>query len=244
MFALRMSGCAVWSINDFAEALAFYEKCKPIEGDDGYRRVKGKEGSKQMSVYMTVARDSVRFRYHHTDVVVWRRDNSYSLNLQYGSVSTAIFANRFIPKDHAVLRQGHVIQAHGHLWPTRHSRVTVLPDDEVTGIEREFVKQQVNRLRAKEALKQTRYGEFSRWHKVMSNMLEDNGKLKRRYRFIGNNQTMLELLETEEGWHDLLLEKDSLVQLRGAIYEKFEVYDTQRVIKLPAKANSNSWIIE
>jgi len=152
-----MHACAVRSISSHAEAVAFYERCPVKRGHDygDERPIKGKERSRQMNVRIRKSGEVV-FRYHSTDVVTWRPDNSYVIE-SYASRSTCQFANSFIPAHHWLTKEGSRLGigtwSEGTVHPVIR-KVTVHGDHVET--DAVFTRTVVNRKGAKEVLAATR----------------------------------------------------------------------------------------
>jgi hypothetical protein len=240
MFGLNMSGCAVWNINNYQEARDFYNRCVPTRrGEPAFRKIKGKEGSSAMCVY--IENEAVKFQYHRTNVVSWYPDNTYRLDVGYDSRSTAAFANRFVPAGHRVERQGHELHVPGWIYPTKYATPFVTDDGMVSGSERKFVKKLVNRKRAKAALQATSYHDYVHWYKTMWPLVKDN-KMK-LYQW--NEPEVVLMLNDMECWYELMVSGNGCPsEVRYAVYGQANVYDEIREDRLPAGTDTGRWWIE
>jgi hypothetical protein len=230
MFALNMGGCAVRSINNHAEAVAFYESCK-IKGGHDYgdeRPIRGKEGSKTMSV--RIYQGAVKFRYHETDVVTWLPNDSFVVET-YVSNSTCEFAGRFLPSGSHLTKTGSVL-AHGDKYhPVVHT-ITVAADGTVTHTyDAVFCIERIDRAKAKEALAKTSYAAYRDWHKVMWPMVRGN----RPTSLYLKDKKILDVLEDEDHWHDLMTSSSASTpdQIRELIYRSSDVHYAEYADTLP-----------
>lgn len=249
MFGLSMNSCAVSSINNYDEALRFYESCPTkrgmVYGDT--RRIRGKEGSKAMGVRLTAK--SVAFFYHSTDVVVWHSDGRCDIDLNYDSKSTAAFANVFLPRVVSVVNscRGILVGSweHGRVYPGQGHR-TLLPDGTMVPSEKVFVRDVVNRKKARKLLKSVGYYEYLDWWKLMHPMVKDSLTINVE---VPSAWEVFELLKSPETYHQLMQtylgHPDNLRALLYADIGKFEggIYDRQYEPHLPAKADINKWTI-
>ena len=244
MFGLNMYSCAVRSINNHAGAVAFYERCPLKRGHDhgDERRIKGKESSKQMSVRIRKNGD-VAFKYHNTDVVTWRPDNSYVVD-SYSSRSTCEFANCFLPGSHFLTKECSRLHIGG--W----SIGTVYPISDTATVHGEHVKSDavftrdvVDRVGAKEVLARTRYAEYRDWHNVMFPMVRNDLPRSGERAWFSPQQT-LELLEDADRWHDLMMGKQGTPpHIREMLYhdDRATAYTTMQETSLPAAKINNTW---
>jgi len=238
MFGLSMHGCASRDINNHAEAVAFYESCKIKRGHDygDERPIRGKEGSKSMSV--RIYQGAVKFRYHNTDVVVWRPDDSYEIEA-WSSASTCTFANRFLPEGHYLTRETKVLFDGGVYHPVlrgirRHKDGTTEAQDKPV-----FRIQRIDKAAAKAVLAKTRYAEYRDWYKVMWPMVRDNGRGYIHF-------TPLEVLghlSDENLWHDLIISSNasSPDDIREVLYSYFRPYTHETQKTLPRDVNYTRW---
>lgn len=233
MFGLSMRNCTVSSINSHAEAVAFYESC-PVKGGHDYgdeRPIRGKERS-PMSVRITD--NIVKFRYHTTDVVSWRPDNTFKIEA-WMSNSTCAFADVFTPTGTYMTKTGTVLK-HGEAYHPLIGSAVAHPDGRVDQqfANTCFATARTDRRKGREALAKTRYAEYRKWRNVMWPMLEPSGATLRH-----NGRASvacMDMLQDEEQWHDLMM--DYMGQpdnLREFIYTGAgDVFYTEYATTLPA----------
>ena len=243
-FGLNMYHCAVSSISSHAEAVTFYERCPVKRGHDygDERRIKGKESSRQMSVRILKNGD-VAFKYHATDVVTWRMDNSYVIE-SYASRSTCEFANRFIPPRHWLYKEGARLGIGawdtGTVYPVVH-HVTVRGDHVET--KAMFTRKVVDRKGAKQVLAGTRYVEYRDWYNVMFPMVRDTMPRSWQRKWWTPSE-LVEMLNDPDQWHAIMVgqhgsPKDVREMLYRANWET--AYTTVRAATLPADKINNTW---
>jgi len=230
MFGLNMGGCTVSSINSHAEAVAFYESCK-IKGGHDYgddRPIRGKESSKQMGV--RIHQGAVKFRYHETDVVTWLPNDSFVVKT-YMSNSTCEFARCFLPYRTFLTKTGSVL-AHGDKYYPVIDSIIVAADGTVAHKhDAVFCIERIDRAKAKETLAKTSYAAYRDWHKVMWPMVQGN----RPTTLYLNDAQVLELLEDEDHWHDLMTSRSASRpdQIRELIYRSSDVHYAEYADTLP-----------
>lgn len=243
-FGLSMHTCGVSSLHNHAEALAFYNSCRIKRGrlDTDERPIRGKERS---NMGASVAGDgSVRFRYHNTDVVTWRPDNSFLIK-PWSSQSTCTFANVFLPF-RTYMTKGGTILVHGdHIHPLR-GDLTVYADGRVEQQypDTAFGRRRTDRRKGREALARTRYAEYLAWHNVMWPMVQGSGA-RRSYDWAVEKQYRQHLAD-ENLWHDLMMSyAGDPNSLRKSIYrDAGDVFYTEYVDTLPVDTkwhNLNHW---
>lgn len=238
MLGLRMSDCRVNGINSYAEAVAFYNTCPTSGGmrDGVHRAIKGKSGSRATGVRMSEG--SVMFRYHSTDVVTWRPDGSYVVDLTYTSRSTCEFANRFIPDGHYAEKEAYHLRVEDFIYPAA-CNLVVRPDGTVTGMIHKFYRWAVDKRRARKFLESVNYPEFQKWHAAMFPLVRDT--LGR-----GNPEfhmwNAINMLEDPDLWHSLMIViGGNLAALRHELYERAGVYDEISADRLPSTTAMNKW---
>lgn len=246
MFGLNMNDCRIFSINNHAEALAAYERGKPgrkeTYGDP--RRIPGKEGSKSMDVRIT-ASGSVVFRYHYTDVVTWRKDDTCAVQV-YSSASTCRFADRFVPRNMYFEAEMRHLVARDRVYAIVND-FTLNADGPVglTGLGR-FCREVINRRRARQVLANTRYAEYRDWHGLTWPMVKDT----LNYRPWIQRGEAVSLLKDDTRWFELLERGINPTTLRHDLYEHaravegVNVWDTQIVDTLPRnRAGTGGWYV-
>lgn len=172
MFGINMYG--VKPVESYEEAATMLDRASKrkgrgeISGNTCYA-IPGKEGSRVMSIRWTG--DGVAFRYHHTDVITWHPDNSYTLD-SYSSRSTCGFFNRFCPAGTRLTREGEVLIIGDTGYALAFGAVHV-KDGKLNGSLGRFERERVNRKNAKAVLAKTRYAEYRDWYKTMKPLLGD-----------------------------------------------------------------------
>lgn len=88
------------AIESYADALKKWNNTKPWRGysDDHPRPLDRNRAKKHMTIYLDPASEDIRLHLHSTDVVIYHKDGSITLN-PYTSVSTDKFANDLLPHD-------------------------------------------------------------------------------------------------------------------------------------------------
>jgi hypothetical protein len=236
MFGLNMYGCAVSYLNNYAEAVRFYDSC-PTRRGMSERKIRGKEGSRAVSVYMH--NDEVRFRYHYTDVVVWYPDNSYHVDLNYTSPSTCEFANRFTPRRHYAGGSGKFLVVGATAHPAT-CRLRVSATGEVSEGRTQFVREVVDRKRARIACETTGFNAYRKWHKLMFPMVQDSLPPMWKRDWFPEVSVLNVLLPDPNRWHELMVSAHSIEQVRAIIYAKMGVFDTVTAKTLPYSHNTVS----
>lgn len=243
-FSVNMSTAAIRNTNSHADAVDFYKSCL-VTGEYGEeRRIKGKETSPQMGVSIDSKGDVV-FRYHHTDVIIWHRNNSYTIN-SYSSRSTDAFASAFMPSNASLSKQGSQIKlGHYHdedavIHPVCHTatvRGKVVKTDAV------FTKDTINRKKANKLLATTRYTEYREWYGAMWPMVRDDLPFQLYRREYLSWVTMHEFVSDSDQWHRMMVSQQGCPnKLRRSIYDCNwgAVYDTVTKNTLPM-GNSYGW---
>jgi hypothetical protein len=242
-FSVNMSTAAIRNINSHADAVDFYKSCL-VTGEYGEeRRIKGKANSKQMGVSIDLKGDVV-FRYHHTEVVIWHRNNSYTIN-SYSSRSTDAFASAFMPSNASLSKQGsQIILGHyrdedctAHpIYNSATVRGKVVKTDAV------FTKDVINRKAAKKVLATTRYTEYREWYGAMWPMVRDDLPPTYRREYL-SWVIMQELMSDSDQWHRMMVSQQGCPDyIRNSIYDCnwITVHDTKTAKMLPVY-NSSGW---
>jgi hypothetical protein len=241
-FSVNMYHGVIGAINSHKDAVSFYHSCR--ERSAGDRRIKGKENSHQMGVSLASNGD-VKFRYHRTDVIVWHRNNSYTINT-FSSISTCAFASAFMPFQHSLTKTGSHIEI-GH-WEEAAvyaiiSTATIKGDKVKT--DAVFTKDVLNRKAANKVLDKTSYAEYRKWHAAMYPMVKDDMPPEYQREYIGYPfDNTVKLLENPDEWHRLMMSRDGNPSaIRLGIYSdnRSEVYDTVSQKTLQSKESSRKW---
>jgi len=235
MFGLKMhTVCRVTSWQDAADTLNRATRLK--QRSDGSYPLPGKERNKDISVRMV--NDGIAFRYHHTDVVTWRPDGSYTYE-PWSSRSTCTFFNQLCPIGHDLTRAAEVLIIGDKGYAIYGgSPVHVRDCKPVSGLG-VFQRQVIDRKRAKEVLAGTRYAEYREWYKVMMPML-----MPRSGEYLSPNDAVL-YLRDETKWPALATERwDDFTpdKMRGVIYflNSESCYKTETYDVLPANKAQRS----
>ena len=235
-FSVNMYHAVIGTIGSHKDAVSFYHSCR--DKGDSERRIKGKENSKQMGVRLASNGD-VEFRYHSTDVIVWHRNNSYTINT-FSSISTCAFASAFMPRWHNLTKRGSRIDiddtVHA-IWQTATIKGDKVKTDAV------FAKELINRKAAKKVLDKTSYGEYRKWHATMYPMVKDDMPPEYTRELLGYHMPA-ELLADPDEWHRLMMSRDGdPSKIREGIYatNRREVYDTVSQKTLTSKESRSKW---
>jgi hypothetical protein len=241
-FSVNMYRANIGAINSHKDAVSFYHSCRDRGDFNGERRIKGKENSKQMGVRLASNGD-VEFRYHRTDVIVWHRNNSYTINT-FSSISTCAFASAVMPTSHSLGGTGSRINI-GY-WEEAAvyaiiSTATIKGDKVKT--DAVFTKDVLNRKGAKKVLDKTRYAEYRKWHAAMYPMVKNDmpPEYKREHLDFAWRD---ELLANPDDWHRLMMSRSgdpSAVRFNIYYDNRSEVYDTVSQKTLTSKENGRKW---
>jgi hypothetical protein len=202
-FALNMRGTGY--VTSYAAAVAMYNRATPWRGEDpaGERPLPNKR-HRTMGVRMD--NEDVVFRYHHTDVIRWRQDGSYTINTGgYDTLSTCGFASHFMPQRHWLTKSAAHLRIDTWVYPIVGHEVTVSETGTVSGpgLGR-FEAKRVNRAKANTLLATTGYPEYRAWYKAMYPMVKDTMPAMYRRRYVGAEE-MQDMLRDEATWHDLMM---------------------------------------
>lgn len=235
-FSVEMHTASISTINKHADAVAFYGTCRE-KGEYGEeRRIKGKETSPQMGVRIGSNGD-VLFRLHRTDVIIWHRNSSYTVNA-YPSRSTDAFASAFMGGNAVLAKMGSQIMIGSYhspvaaVYPIYLSatvRGSVVKTDAV------FTKEVINRKAAKKVLAATRYAEYRKWYNAMWPMVRDSmPPLYGREYLVKRSGS--ELISDPDEWHRVMVSRHgSPESIRQSIYaiNWREVHETTTKKTLP-----------
>ena len=233
MFGLNMhTVCRVTSWQDAAATLQRATGLK--QRSDGSYPLPGKERSKDVSVRMVS--DGIAFRYHHTDVITWHPDGSYTYD-PWTSRSTCTFFNQLNPD--YLTRDGDVLIIGDKGYAIYGGTPVHVRDCKPVSGLGVFQRQVIDRKRAKEVLAGTRYAEYREWYKVMMPMLTP-----RSGRSV-NPIDALDYLKDETKWAELATDRWADYnpdKLRGVIYGIYEAdcYKTETYDVLPANKAQRS----
>ena len=193
------------SAHTYAQALHLYEHAvahaKGKEPRCGDYRIPHKWTSRQLGI-RKLRDDSIAIRYHNTDVVTWRPDDSVVLQPGVFSRSTQAVMNNFTPHSVHIVRDGSVLMTptRAYALSSRSARFVPVanhlsdrwdyapaPEAHTHGFQRDVLNKPV----ARQVLAETRYAEYRKWHQVMSNMFKDSHY--RRYVWVDRAGAMEDL---------------------------------------------------
>jgi|TARA_R110000823_G_scaffold90109_11_gene199386 hypothetical protein len=234
-FSVEMHTASISTINKHADAVAFYGSCRE-KGEYGEERlIKGKETSFQMGVRIGSNGD-VLFRLHRTDVIIWHRNSSYTVNT-YTSRSTDAFASAFMGGNAVLAKMGSQIIIGSYHSPVAavhpiHSSAVVRGS--VVKTDAVFTKEAINRKAAEKVLAATRYAEYRKWYNAMWPMVWDSipPLYGREYLVEG----LAELISDPDAWHRVMVSQHgSPNNVRRSIYTNNwgAVHDTVTKKTLP-----------
>lgn len=122
-------------LHGYASAAKYLESCKPWRGETGKhdeRPIKARRNRR--AGVRRMHDDSIAFRLHDTDVVVYRPDNSVTINV-YDSVTTADFIRCYAPYSVTASLSGRgagYISVNGRCYRANHGdRITIYADGSV-----------------------------------------------------------------------------------------------------------------
>jgi hypothetical protein len=239
-FSVNMYGANIGIISNYKDAVAFYHKCR--DKGDSRRRIKGKENSHQMGVTLASNGD-VEFSYYSTDVIVWHRNNNYTINT-FSSISTCAFASAFMPRCHNLGNIGSRIYIGNWEEGTVHaiiSTATIKGDKVKT--DAVFAKEVINRKAAKKVLDKTPYAEYRKWHAAMYPMVKDDMPPEYQREYLGYGGVG-DLLADPDEWHRLMMSRDGNPSaIRLGIYRAHfnRVHDTVTQKTLTSKERRGKW---
>ena len=217
-FSLNMRGTGY--VTSYAAAVAMYDRATPWRGDDPTaERPLPTKRTRNMGVRM-VGSDVV-FRYHQTDVIRWREDESYTVNTGgYATQSTCEFASHFMPQRHWLTKcTAHLIIDEWTYAVVGHE-VTVSGTGAVSGHGLgAFEAKRVNRANAKRLLADIGYPEYRDWYNVMYPMVRDTmPRMWQRESYSAHQ--MVSMLRDKDSWHALMVSYSSeLSTLRSIMYD-------------------------
>lgn len=250
MFGLNMRACAVNNLNNYADALAFYDSCPTRRGTEygDSRPIRGKAGSRDINVYVQSHSRRVCFRYHSTDVVVWSDNNECQIDLRWDSRSTAEFANRFIPYRVDVINMCKGILlgnwTDGRVYPGRGVH-TLLPDGTLKPDGRQFVQTRIDRAKAKALMTKVGYYEYLAWWKIMRPMVDRGGA---KVEFLSGHE-IVEMLKDPENYHRIMTStlghpdalRDAVYNFSSHLLGEDPVHFEHFEPHLPASTNLAKW---
>ena len=208
-------------VRSHADAVAMYNRATPWRGEDpaGERPLPDK---RDRSYGVRVDDTDVVFRYHHTDVVRWHADGSYTLNTGgYRTNSTGTFATTFMPLKHYLQKEATHLRIKERLYPIAGHKVTVSADEvpRGEGLGR-FSKRKVNRAKAKVLLETLGYPAYRAWYETMFPMVRDTLPVEWRRDYYSDD-SIQQSLGDPEMWHGLMMSRAGTpAQVRKAMYAR------------------------
>jgi len=217
-FALRMHRTGY--VKSYADAVTMYNRATPWRGEDpvGERPLPNKR-TRDIGVRMD--NEDVVFRYHHTDVIRWRKDGSYTINTGgYDTMSTCEFASHFMPQRHWLTKNTAHLNIDDWTYAVVGHEVTVSGTGTVSGHGLgAFETKRVNRANAKRLLADIGYPEYRDWYNVMYPMVRDTmPRMWQRESYSAHQ--MVSMLRDKDSWHALMVSYSSdLNTLRNVMYD-------------------------
>lgn len=241
MFTVNMRACGVWRIDSYAEAKAFYDTCKAPRGSDygDARPIRGKESSRG-TMNVRIEDGHIKFRFHSTDVVQWRPDNTIRV-VPYQSTSTCTFANSFLPVGVHLLRDARCLRIADTFYPV--GSTFVIDGHNVSHEEGHpvFIRWLVNRKRARQALAATRYADYRAWYNIMIPMMRNSMQQVWNRPWLSDTD-LLAALADETRWHDLMMSYvGNPDHVRSVIYRMNSVKDCAVADSLTTADNTPAW---
>lgn len=252
-------------IRNYSDAKQYWSRIKPWRGagDMNARPIAGRN-KKHMIMRMTND-ESIAFRLHGTDVVVYHPDGTITLNA-YPSVSTDMFARSLTPSGISTsfnngagyllhLERGDTTMtfrmARESVRLMRHELLGWLPTD--PAMFAPFVKYRVNTTKANDELKRYKFKDFQAWIKARAALVSTRmgiGYLRDPKYCTDYGSVLADFLAMEEGGWERLFEEyhdraDEAV--RNAIYKienciiKIEVPSVAGYNVSTITASANKW---
>lgn len=253
------------NIRSYAQAEACFETAIERKGAQ-----RGTSGTHKLAKYLTgiagVSKvgDQIRFTYHTTDVAVWH-PWGVELDLGYRSLSTAVFASRFMPTNTRVYNEGRFLQAivpggeAAYYLPRDRVRIYengVLshPEADTRPIERV----RINRKLASAARKDYALAEFTEYYLAARKMLGErqchaglpDGAILEP---VVTQDNFIELLQDKAKWGLFVYSgiagwrasaKGFLTYVQQQVYEHASCYYTEVYPYVTRYADLNNWVAE
>lgn len=239
MFALRMPD--VNRVQSYDQAVSLYAKATPRKVTEGKAGTHFMPGHKSAMTGLTkLGNGDIAFTYHSTDVVVWHSDGSITLDLSYRSISTANFANRFVPRTVNIYGEANHISINSgsrHYIAAEIVRITPNGEIEKPGVHTiPIVETRYDRKATKAVLDSAGYPEFRKWYLHMRQFLTD--KQSHRNSNYDGIETIESAVRDPDQWDKLInttrfnagwrgfnvpTPEGFLTSVREAIYENHDV---------------------
>lgn len=230
------------ALNGHAEADRYFEACTPWRTRPNDPRPLQERRNRTMSVRRNDITGDIAFRFHATDVVVWHRDNSFTVT-PYKSQSTDVFCNAFTPnnfRSHMAADFIRLYNADGHRFyhtaPTM--RFQLKPDGNIEMLSKPvpFTKYRVDRVKIKAARQESGYAAFAAWAKAYEAMMSptrDDRYWRLPFHGWGRDK-MLGMLADKTCWVELTLGFGSVTQCLTTLDTAIKrVFDTFYAEELP-----------
>lgn len=198
-------------INGYDEAVSYFEGCKPWRGKPDDPRPMQERRSRLMSVRRE-ANGDIAFRYHNTDVVVWHKDNTFTITV-WPSQSTDVFANSFTPAGFGsgmAADNVRIMTTTG--WRIYKAKPVMLFQFDtysrcmsLLSQPEPFTKYGVNRERMKQVRVESGFADFKAWalaYEAIANPKRPTPYYKLLFRS-WTNSTLLTMLANKERWVEL-----------------------------------------
>lgn len=209
---------------------------KTLAGKSGMRFLPGHETG-----FTGISRHDngdIVFTYHQTDVVTWHPGNSVTLDLSYRSVSTGVFANRFVPTEVSVRSECSYIVVSGKYYAPR-DHVHIVIEDRVPRLSnpaRDTIplrKERLDREATKAVLAKTGYAAFREWYMLSAPLLGLDKLHRDRGAFVSDipaaledRQQYMNLLNSPQFGFGLRPES-FLSHIRDTLYRGHDVHVTE-----------------
>ena len=206
-------------LDDYDAALKHWASIKPLRG---HCENDPKPIEKRNKMHVTIRKlddGSIACKLHHTDVVIYRPDNAITLNC-YSSVSTNEFARRLLPWDvSANFIGGYARLAgweDGHFYKLGSTIKLTNKDGWTVDNPQPWGVPVVDKVKAREALKTSRYSEFKSWWEMRDKM-EGVNTAPAYMRYTYTRRDVAEMLASgPEAWGEVDRTRTSqLVDLAG-----------------------------
>jgi hypothetical protein len=238
-------------LNTYAEASALFDKAKLRTN------TYGRSGTHAMPSHSAdftgLSKDhdgTICFIYHSTTVVQWHPDNTCTLDLNYESQSTAVFADRFMPRGASISGECKALRSGGAYYKPG-ARVRLDAEGRLTHASEDthpIARVRVDRKKANKAMEGSGLKDFLAWYKPMAALL-GNEQMHRENHY--NSDLVTSLLYRDQ-WEKLRTcsrlagarAHVSVVErvLRESVYERYDAYYTEEHASAPDYGSFTAWV--
>ena len=246
---LRMPN--VRRLNTYAEAAALFDKAK-LRGNT-YGRSGTHAMPRHSANFSGLSKDhdgTVCFIYHSTTVVQWHPDNTCTLDLSYESQSTAVFADRFMPRGASIGGECKALCSGDAFYKPR-ARVRLDVDGRLTHASEDtypITRVRIDRKKANKAVEVSGLKDFLAWYKPMAALL-GNEQMHRENHNVPDIQAALldrdqwEFIRTSSRVAGYTAEVPAVDKaLRKAVYEEHDAYYTEEHASAPDYGSFTAWV--